>query len=74
MGYTHGEKQILKDEIQEAKQVCISLFTKYPERMLLHGDLHHDNILQTEDNRYLVIDPKGVDEQSIKTAVKISGF
>ena len=26
--------------------------------MLLHGDLHHDNILQNSDN-WLVIDPKG---------------
>jgi len=28
--------------------------------MLLHGDLHHDNVLLGGDNRYRIIDPKGV--------------
>ena len=28
--------------------------------MLLHGDLHHDNILYDEKEGWLVIDPKGV--------------
>lgn len=28
--------------------------------MLLHGDLHHDNILLDVENRYRIIDPKGV--------------
>jgi streptomycin 6-kinase len=28
--------------------------------MLLHGDLHHDNILLAEDGTYKIIDPKGV--------------
>jgi streptomycin 6-kinase len=28
--------------------------------MLLHGDLHNDNILSYGDNRWIAIDPKGV--------------
>jgi streptomycin 6-kinase len=30
------------------------------EEMLLHGDLHHDNILSSEREGWLAIDPKGV--------------
>ena len=28
--------------------------------VLLHGDLHHDNVLSTIEGEYLAIDPKGV--------------
>lgn len=28
--------------------------------MVLHGDLHHDNILRCERQQWLAIDPKGV--------------
>lgn len=37
-----------------------ALFEKYPDRCLLHGDFHHDNILLSTDGAYKVIDPKGV--------------
>ena len=30
------------------------------EPMLLHGDLHHDNILSAERQPWLAIDPKGI--------------
>lgn len=43
-----------------ARDICIEMFEKYPERMLLHGDLHHDNILKRSDGTYAMIDPKGV--------------
>lgn len=43
-----------------AYAVCAEMFGKYPERMLLHGDLHHDNLLLRADGRYAMIDPKGV--------------
>lgn len=44
----------------KAEKICGELFDRYPERMLLHGDLHHDNILRRQDGSYAVIDPKGV--------------
>lgn len=44
----------------KARGICGELFRKYPERMLLHGDLHHDNLLKRADGSYAVIDPKGV--------------
>lgn len=43
-----------------AYAVCAEMFEKYPERMLLHGDLHHDNLLLRADGTYAMIDPKGV--------------
>ena len=44
----------------QARDICAELFEKYPERVLLHGDLHHDNLLLRSDGSYGVIDPKGV--------------
>lgn len=43
-----------------ARNICRKMFEKYPERVLLHGDLHHDNILLTVSGSYSMIDPKGV--------------
>lgn len=47
-------------KLELATQICMEMFQKYPERLLLHGDLHHDNILQCADDTYAMIDPKGV--------------
>lgn len=44
----------------QAREICVELFEKYPERVLLHGDLHHDNLLLRADGSYAVIDPKGI--------------
>lgn len=44
----------------QAREVCAEMFGKYPDRALLHGDLHHDNMLLRTDGSYAVIDPKGV--------------
>ena len=50
----------LNDMAKQARDICAELFEKYPERVLLHGDLHHDNLLLRADECYAVIDPKGV--------------
>jgi len=44
----------------KAKDVCLELSDEYQGKMLLHGDLHHDNILLGDNNEYKIIDPKGV--------------
>lgn len=49
----------VRKKIQRAYQIGKELFEKYPERVLLHGDLHHDNIL-LGGRGYCMIDPKGV--------------
>lgn len=58
------ESQNVADELTrlavQARDICAKLFEKYPERVLLHGDLHHDNQLLRADGSYAVIDPKGV--------------
>ncbi len=49
----------------QAFDIGKELFEKYPERVLLHGDLHHHNILLASDGSYKIIDPKGVIGPSI---------
>lgn len=45
--------------LQKAKRLRDHLLQTAIKEVLLHGDLHHDNILQNGDD-WLVIDPKGV--------------
>lgn len=45
--------------LQKARKLRDQLLRTTSPDILLHGDLHHDNILQNSDGR-LVIDPKGV--------------
>lgn len=58
------ESQNVSDQLTrlagQARDICTGLFETYPERVLLHGDLHHDNLLRRADGSYAVIDPKGV--------------
>jgi len=58
-----NENPVSEEIIKKARlahSFCGELFEKYPERVLLHGDLHHDNLLLSEDGSYVMIDPKGV--------------
>ena len=50
----------LLEDVRHARHICASIFAVYPERVLLHGDLHHDNILLDARGAYQAIDPKGV--------------
>ena len=50
----------LRDAMQTAARLYETLQLRYPKRLLLHGDLHHDNILLDASGNYRVIDPKGV--------------
>ena len=54
-----GDLKIPAQTIQRAREVRDQLLKTAGSDVLLHGDLHHDNILQN-DNDWLVIDPKGV--------------
>lgn len=54
-----GNRQ-LAEGMHRAVAIAEEMFGKYPERMLLHGDLHHENILKDESGNYRIIDPKGV--------------
>lgn len=47
------------DYLHKARKLRDELLTSTKKSVLLHGDLHHDNILQN-GNSWMVIDPKGV--------------
>ncbi|GHO62075.1 hydroxyurea phosphotransferase [Ktedonobacter sp. SOSP1-52] len=46
--------------LDEAEHLYAELTASMATPMLLHGDLHHDNILQAEREPWLAIDPKGL--------------
>lgn len=47
-------------KMKKAKAVFDNVSLNYNGEYLLHGDLHHDNILLNQDGAYTIIDPKGV--------------
>jgi streptomycin 6-kinase len=50
---------IPQDYLKLARQFRDHIFNAYQTRKVLHGDLHHDNILQDGDD-WKIIDPHGV--------------
>lgn len=50
---------LLSHYLQKARKLRDKLLQSAEPDILLHGDLHHDNILQN-GNSWIVIDPKGV--------------
>ncbi|MEH7123929.1 aminoglycoside phosphotransferase family protein [Bacillus sp. JJ1773] len=55
-----GLGPITKEMLQEATEIFRKLVETQTERFLLHGDLHHYNILRTGTDSWLAIDPKGL--------------
>ena len=56
---TRSDYITLRKKMIKAEEICRHLWEKYTDRLLLHGDFHHDNILFGK-NGYCAIDPKGV--------------
>ena len=50
----------LRPYLESAEGMSKDICKKFPRNVLLHGDLHHENILKNENGGYTVIDPKGV--------------
>lgn len=50
----------LTRHMQRARDICLSIASSYSQNLLLHGDLHHDNMLLGSKGKYVIIDPKGV--------------
>ena len=46
--------------VQRAEALFVELLGSMGEPVLLHGDLHHGNILSAERESWLAVDPKGV--------------
>jgi streptomycin 6-kinase len=56
---TRPDYAVLCGKMIKAEEICRQLWEKYTARQLLHGDLHHENILMGKDG-YCAIDPMGV--------------
>ena len=46
--------------LEKARNLSKQLLATTTKQVLLHGDLHHDNILLHEQIHWIAIDPKGV--------------
>jgi streptomycin 6-kinase len=55
-----NDEQIPKQLVEEAEKVFRGLGAKQSRPRLLHGDLHHYNVLFDSQRSWLAIDPKGV--------------
>lgn len=59
--YFHGETGPFPPHLVEiAESLVEALFSDEAPMVLLHGDLHHYNILQSNREPWLAIDPKGI--------------
>jgi streptomycin 6-kinase len=48
------------DLVAQAQQLATSLLNRSTTRCLLHGDLHHYNVLQRASGEWAMIDPEGI--------------
>jgi streptomycin 6-kinase len=55
-----GDNRIPRPLVAEASRLYRELASTQQSEMLLHGDLHHDNILSDTQRGWRAIDPKGV--------------
>ena len=55
-----GDNQISSQLVASAQRVYTDLCASQRQVRLLHGDLHHYNVLYDSDRGWLAIDPKGV--------------
>ncbi len=46
--------------VEKAEAIFVDLLSSMEDTVLLHGDLHHRNILKAQRDPWLAIDPKGV--------------
>jgi streptomycin 6-kinase len=58
--YDGGTGPLPKDMVERSEALFAELLASSGAPMLLHGDLHHENILSAERAPWLVIDPKGL--------------
>ena len=73
--YGGGNGPFPKALLEEAETLYADLSASMGKRMLLHGDLHQDNILSSERNGWLAIDPKGlIGEPAYETGSLLRNF
>jgi streptomycin 6-kinase len=58
--FDHTKTSILpKEHLHKAKKLVSYLLSEKTKNVLLHGDLHYDNLIK-QGNKWIAIDPKGV--------------
>ena len=55
-----GDRQIPQDLVEDGQRAYVDLAASQGRTRLLHGDLHHYNVLRDSARGWLAIDPKGV--------------
>jgi streptomycin 6-kinase len=55
-----GDDPLPRHLVDHASALFDELCASAPEHLMLHGDLHHDNVLRAEREPWLAIDPFGV--------------
>ncbi|MDQ7909655.1 aminoglycoside phosphotransferase family protein [Phytohabitans sp. ZYX-F-186] len=55
-----GDHPLPRHLVERASRLFDELCASAPARVVLHGDLHHDNVLRAEREPWLAIDPHGV--------------
>ncbi|PEA55101.1 hypothetical protein CON64_09475 [Bacillus pseudomycoides] len=58
--FNGGTGPLPKDLVEKAEDFFPQLIKTISKPLLLHGDLHHDNVLCMGEQQWLAIDPKGV--------------
>lgn len=59
-GFDGGSGPFPQELITRAESTFLELNTSSENQVILHGDLHHENILCDERGGWVVIDPKGI--------------
>lgn len=54
-----GDDPLPRHLVERAGRLFAELCASAPERVVLHGDLHHDNVLRADREPWLAIDPHG---------------
>src|SRR5688572_6817005 len=55
-----GDHRLPRALVERAGRLFDALCASAPARVVVHGDLHHDNVLRAEREPWLAIDPHGV--------------
>jgi streptomycin 6-kinase len=58
--HASGDQQVPAELVKQGHELYAELCSSQKDARLLHGDLHHDNILLDSRRGWLAIDPKGV--------------
>lgn len=55
-----GDEPVPRRLVERARELLADLCASAPRRVVLHGDLHHENVLAAAREPWLAIDPHGV--------------